>query len=433
MKKLLTIFYWLITTSAFSQTLPTTLSHAAEVAPLTISNKKVTKGVQIGDTLISNGDAVFNKSIALKRPATGSSSDSVIVWDATTGKFKKVSQASISSGGIDTTHFWNTSGNASTNPATDFIGTTDNKSFRIRTNNVERMIVDSLGNVGLGSTTPIGKFDLQNGIYTNALRLIIDSSYGFQFNINDSSTTYINKIGVNFATSSLGVGTHSDVYQTYLTTDANGGYIENHVIRNEDNANMASYHGDITGMYLSSKNLALNFVDSSLIRLDSNQNVGIGFFNVGYNPQSRLHINGSVTIQDGTQGEGKVLTSDANGLSHWQSLDTIFTPAIIDSTNASGITVNTDAMAMITGRLITVQYSLLVTPTVTLTPTQIKVSLPIAANPSATPNGQGVFEDTGGNTSAIVKAVDANTISVDWTPVSTSPQLLNFNVTYRYQ
>jgi hypothetical protein len=147
---------------------------------------------------------------------------------------------------------------------------------------------------------------------------------------------------------------------------------------------------------------------------------------------STATFGGKVKIIDGTQGLNKVLTSDANGLASWQSMDSIFTPVMIDSTNVDATNIN-DAMAIIAGRLVTAQYSIFVTPNTTLTPTQIKISLPIAANPSATPAGQGVFEDTGGNAAAIVKAVDANTISVDWTPVSTSSQLLNFSVTYRRQ
>lgn len=49
---------------------------------------------------------------------------------------------------------WSLNGNANTDPALHFLGTTDNRSLRFRTNNVERMVIDSLGNVGIGTTAP---------------------------------------------------------------------------------------------------------------------------------------------------------------------------------------------------------------------------------------------------------------------------------------
>lgn len=49
---------------------------------------------------------------------------------------------------------WTLVGNAGTNPGTNFIGTTDAQDFVIRTNNVERVRVESAGNVGIGTNNP---------------------------------------------------------------------------------------------------------------------------------------------------------------------------------------------------------------------------------------------------------------------------------------
>lgn len=55
---------------------------------------------------------------------------------------------------------WSLLGNAGTTATSNFLGTTDNKSLRIRTNNNQRMIVDSTGNVGIGTTSPLSKLHI---------------------------------------------------------------------------------------------------------------------------------------------------------------------------------------------------------------------------------------------------------------------------------
>jgi hypothetical protein len=59
-----------------------------------------------------------------------------------------------------TNNGWGLTGNAGTSATTNFLGTTDNRSLRVRTNNTEKMIVDSLGNVGIGIVKPTIKLDL---------------------------------------------------------------------------------------------------------------------------------------------------------------------------------------------------------------------------------------------------------------------------------
>ena len=50
--------------------------------------------------------------------------------------------------------FWGLLGNAGTNPTTNFLGTKDNVSLKFRTNNIDRAIIDNLGKVGIGTSTP---------------------------------------------------------------------------------------------------------------------------------------------------------------------------------------------------------------------------------------------------------------------------------------
>jgi hypothetical protein len=49
---------------------------------------------------------------------------------------------------------WSTLGNNGTNPNTNFLGTKDNKSLVVRTNNQERLRITGTGRIGIGVTNP---------------------------------------------------------------------------------------------------------------------------------------------------------------------------------------------------------------------------------------------------------------------------------------
>lgn len=53
-----------------------------------------------------------------------------------------------------TSYGWSLTGNGSTNPATNFLGTTDNQPLVVKTNNIERLRVLTNGTLGFGTTTP---------------------------------------------------------------------------------------------------------------------------------------------------------------------------------------------------------------------------------------------------------------------------------------
>ncbi|CAN5388224.1 hypothetical protein BH10BAC2_BH10BAC2_44430 [soil metagenome] len=65
---------------------------------------------------------------------------------------------------INGSGLWRTTGNAGTNSANNFIGTTDATDLVFRTNNIARMRILSGGNVGIGTASPGAKLHLEGGV-----------------------------------------------------------------------------------------------------------------------------------------------------------------------------------------------------------------------------------------------------------------------------
>jgi hypothetical protein len=58
---------------------------------------------------------------------------------------------------------WDLNGNTGTNPATNYIGTTDAQALALKTNNAERIRIDAGGSVGIGTATPQNKLHVFTG------------------------------------------------------------------------------------------------------------------------------------------------------------------------------------------------------------------------------------------------------------------------------
>lgn len=67
------------------------------------------------------------------------------------------------------------------------------------------------------------------------------------------------------------------------------------------------------------KQLTTLLIITAISTLSNAQNVGIGTTT----PNEKLHIVGSLKVVDGTEGNGKVLTSDATGKAAWQTISAI--------------------------------------------------------------------------------------------------------------
>lgn len=64
---------------------------------------------------------------------------------------------------------WQLTGNSGTNPATNFIGTTDNQSLVFKTNNVENARISNAGNFGIKSNNPLTTLQINGAISTSSI------------------------------------------------------------------------------------------------------------------------------------------------------------------------------------------------------------------------------------------------------------------------
>jgi len=87
---------------------------------------------------------------------------------------------------------WSLTGNAGTNPAVNFLGTTDAQRLVFRTNNVERMTILSTGRVGIGTSTP--GVPLQIVSTTDNFLRLSGTGPSIQFFGDTTSTTKLGKL-----------------------------------------------------------------------------------------------------------------------------------------------------------------------------------------------------------------------------------------------
>lgn len=124
---------------------------------------------------------------------------------------------------------WNLTGNAGTNTSTNFIGTTDAKAFKIRTNNAVRITINSSGKVGIGTSSPVFKLDVKGGSINT------DSLYRIG-GVQVLKRSAANKIQIGDATAFVGIGNAAPAYPLDVSgnTERTGNFV-NTTTTNTDN------------------------------------------------------------------------------------------------------------------------------------------------------------------------------------------------------
>lgn len=256
---------------------------------------------------------------------------------------------------------WLLGGNNGTNPASQFLGTTDNQPLVFRTNNTEKMRLNASGNLGIGTTSATAKLSLyggglastagstlpltsllgnplnaqgqaQNGVYLNTF--LLRSADGADWTtaplvmqrVTDASPQAM----LSFHGENIGIGTATPLARLHVS----GGSIrldDSQALTFADNGQISSFDNNHRILFRRVENImelrefgdlvfspGSNGTETAKVVMTAGGNVGIGTAT----PAALLDVAGTaqmtgLKLTTGA-GSGKVLTSDASGVGTWQ-------------------------------------------------------------------------------------------------------------------
>jgi hypothetical protein len=109
---------------------------------------------------------------------------------------------------------WQLTGNSGTSASTNFLGTIDNKALVLRTDNIQRLRITASGNVGIGTTSPVQKLDVNGNI---------NMAYGYSL-YTANQRVFTMDIGVSPIRGNLFAGASSGISNTTGIHNTASGY-----------------------------------------------------------------------------------------------------------------------------------------------------------------------------------------------------------------
>ncbi len=189
---------------------------------------------------------------------------------------------------------WADGGNNATTG--DFIGTTNYVPLEFRVNDQQVGYFDPVGGMALGSEAN-----------ANQNKSIAIGDHADSSTSNEAIAVGSQSDASGYRSTAIGIDSESS-YNNSIAIGTNANASGENSIAIGDNTSASALNATALG------HNAIATQANTVILGDVNQtNVGIGTST----PSEKLEVNGSIKITDGTQGAGKVLTSDANGKASW--------------------------------------------------------------------------------------------------------------------
>jgi hypothetical protein len=260
--------------------------------------------------------------------------------------------------------YWKTTGNAGTVVGTNFVGTTDNVGLLFKTNSANAMYISSAQKVGIGTTTPSNKLEVNGTLQaTNSDGMLIYnhpqelSLFGSTFYLPSTKCQYVDTTDNYHYTSGVEIIPESltgqpDAPQSIFSAidpNSNNGYFQRitkangfefarargfssslaeQVIFNSTQFLITS-HGLGTNIVLqpdvSDGNVGIGVSGTPTYKLQIGDGTGINPYEIRFgdlsSPNAVLGVDGGgyFQLKTGNEGIGKVLTSDAYGNASWQT------------------------------------------------------------------------------------------------------------------
>ncbi len=205
---------------------------------------------------------------------------------------------------------WTLNGNTGTNNATDFLGTTDNTRFSIRTNSVERLTAMGSGHIGImgvhgtalnsyvpGNLTTIGR-DVVGG---EIPQVVVGSVDGLSFqNVQNNQSTLGRLVRYQQVQSNSSLTLNNTDYYD-LGIDVNRNFFIS------ERSYLASAAPNKVFMIAQSENLTQFSVGNDAV------GINLGVADENPTPTANFHTNGTVRHQNLPTGVGNVVVIDSDG------------------------------------------------------------------------------------------------------------------------